>query len=102
MTMVQERPTAYDYMTGLLLVIQDMRQRSNKLREECAQLRRNLKSLKDAKSIDASALYTNLESLVSDYGLAHLHLEYAENRINNLIKKVMKPGPVPKEAEDDG
>ena len=83
-------PTAYDFMVGLLVVIQDMKQRTNKLKEEGNRLTKKFESLKDAKNIDASALYTNLEGVVSDYDLADLHLGFAENKVNNIMERLMK------------
>lgn len=84
--MNQKETAAYDYMLGLLVVIQDMKQRTNKLEEESDKLTKNFEALKDAKSMDASTLYLYLSHLVSDYHLADLHLDVAEKRVNNLMK----------------
>jgi len=87
---IMENPTAYDYMVGLLLVLQDMKEKTNKLEENADRLAENFKILKDAKNILASNLHTQLVSLGSDYHLADLHLGFAENRVASIMEQLKK------------
>ena len=85
-----EVPTAYDYMVGLLAVLQDMREDTNKLQREAEKLTINFKELSDSKNVNASNLYTNLEGLVSDYDLADIHNEYAQKRVASIMEHLKK------------
>lgn len=83
-----ENPTVYDYMVGLLLVLQDMKEKTNNLEALADKLSKNFETLRGSKNLLASNLHTQLTSLGSDYHLADLHLGFAEKRVATIMEQL--------------
>lgn len=85
-----EKPTAYDYMVGLLCVLQDMKEKTNELEELADKLSKNFETLKDAKNICVSNLHTQLTLLVLDYRHSDLRIGFAEKRVAYIMEQLKK------------
>lgn len=80
------KPTAYDYVLGLLLVLQDMKEKTNELEETANKLSNNFSVFEGARNINVSNLYTQLSAIVDDYHLVDLHIGFAERRITSILE----------------
>ena len=87
------KPKAGDYMIALLLILQHMEETAKKDKEFLSDTMTNLSALKDAKNINASNLYAQLEGMRSSYDIALLHNENAQKRVASIMEAL-------KEKED--
>ncbi|KKN05102.1 hypothetical protein LCGC14_1090570 [marine sediment metagenome] len=85
-----EKTTAYGYMVGLLLVLQDYHEKAKEKSGFLDKALIALKPLEEAQDINASNLYTKLEGMRSSYDIANLHNEHAQKRIASIMEALKK------------
>lgn len=85
-----EKPKLYDYMVGLLVVLQDFQQKISDIEKQAKKLGKNLEMFKDVEDIYASTLHTEVKGIASSLDLANLHNENAQKRVASIMEKIIR------------
>ena len=85
---VVKDPTVVDMMLGTILVIQDYKEKVEKLKKEIKTFSNHFSELEDAQNITAYSMYNNLVLASDGLDIVLLHLGFSEERAANLYNKL--------------
>jgi len=85
---VTKQLSAVDMMLGTIVVIQDFKEKVEKLRKEIKDFSDRFSALKDAHNHVAYGMYNNLVNASESFDLVTLNLEFSEKHAAKLYNKL--------------
>ena len=82
------KPTAMEMMLGTIVVIQDFKEKAEKLKKEIKDFSDKFSVFKDAQNITAYSMYNNLVRASESFDLVTLNLEFSEGHATKLYNRL--------------
>ena len=83
-----KQPSAVDMMLGTIVVIQDFKEKTEKLRKEIKDFSGMFSTFKGSQNLTAYGMYNNLVNASESFDLVTLNLEFSEKRAYELYNKL--------------
>ena len=80
--------TSTDMMLGIVVVIQDFKEKTEKLRKEIKDFSGMFSTFKCSQNLTAYRMYNNLVNASESFDLVTLNLEFSEKRAGELYNKL--------------